>query len=133
MQTALYTPEIMKRILVIAFAVSSLLKPSLVLCVESGGDVRVERPSAMCCESSAESLPLAIDYAATGDCDGCLDFALATHSLTSKRTTADDLTVAGLCTCVCVTPSDAARALPAHIATHRSSLFLATTTTVLRR
>lgn len=119
----------MKRILVLAFAVSSLLKPSLVLCVESGGDVRVERPSADCCESSAESLPLAIDYSLPDDCDGCLDFSLATHSLKSKRTTAADLCVSGTLASVC----DAAGALPARIETQRSSFFLATTTTVLRR
>jgi hypothetical protein len=123
----------MKRILVIAFAVSSLLKPSLVLCVESGGDVRVERPSALCCESSAASLPLALDHSATDDCDGCLDFSLATHSLTSKRTTVDDLYVTGMPAFLCVMPSAAASALPATLAMHRSSLFLATATTVLRR
>ena len=129
----MYTPEVMKQILVLAFAVSSLLKPSLVLCVESGGDVRVERPSADCCESSAESSPLAIDNSSTDDCDGCLDFSLATHSLTSKRTTATDLRVSCTFASVCVAPCDAASALPASIETQRSSLFPATTTTILRR
>lgn len=129
----MYTPGVMKRILVLAFAVSSLLKPSLVLCVESGGDVRVERPSADCCESSAESLPLAIDYSLPDDCDGCLDFSLATHSLKSKRTTAAELCVSCTLASVCVAACDAAGALPARIETQRSSFFLATTTTVLRR
>ena len=123
----------MKRILVIAFAVSSLVKPSLVLCVESGGDVRVERPSAVCCESSAESLPLAIDHSPPDDCDGCLDFSLATHSLTSKRTTAADLCVTGVLASVCAAPCDAASVLVANVATDRSSVFLPTTTTILRR
>ena len=129
----MYTPGLMKRILVLAFAVSSLLKPSLVLCVESGGDVRVERPSADCCESSVESLPLAIDHSAQDDCDGCLDFSLATNSLTSKRTTAADLCVSCALASVCVARCDAASALLARIETNHSSLFLATTTTVLRR
>ncbi len=123
----------MKRILVIAFAVSSLVKPSLVLCVESGGDVRVERPSAACCESSAESLPLAISPSTPDDCDGCLDFSLATHLLTSKRTTTADLGITDMLAAVCVAPFDDARVSLANIAPHRSSVFLPTTTTILRR
>ena len=122
----------MNRILVIAFALSSLLKPGLVLCVEAGGEVRMERPTAICCEATTEQLPLSIEHSTPDDCDGCLDFSLIPHSLTSKRTAAADCLFADASSLVSIAPLDAPVTTFAY-ETHRPSLYFATTTTVLRR
>ena len=75
----------MKKLLVIVFAASSLLRPDLVLCMEPTGDVRMERQEATCCDSE-HSTPDVVFRARTADeCDGCIDVALATHSLLTKR------------------------------------------------
>lgn len=75
----------MKTLLVLAFAFSSLLRPSLVLCMESTGDVRVELQDAFCCESENASSDIAFNARAAEDCEGCLDLSLSTHSLSMKR------------------------------------------------
>lgn len=75
----------MKTLLVFAFAISSLLRPSLVLCMESTGDVRVELQDAFCCESEHASPDIAFSAKSSEDCDGCLDLSLSTHSLSMKR------------------------------------------------
>ena len=76
----------MKKILVITFAASSLLRPSLVLCMETTGDVRVEHLKTLCCVSQSSASSLAVDAAAASECDGCLDISLSMHSLACKRT-----------------------------------------------
>lgn len=75
----------MKTLLVLAFAVSSLLRPSLVLCMESTGDVRVELQDAFCCESEHASSDITFSAKTAEDCEGCLDLSLSTHSLSMKR------------------------------------------------
>lgn len=76
---------LMKKLLVLAFAISSLLRPSLVLCVESTGDVRVEYQETYCCVSQLSAPDTAIDFPLANDCDGCLDVSLSTLSLAHKR------------------------------------------------
>jgi len=75
----------MKTLLVIAFAASSLLRPDLVLCMEPTGDVRMERQEATCCDSEHSVPDVVFRAQSTDDCDGCIDVALATHSLLTKR------------------------------------------------
>lgn len=86
--SAVYTDErhhSMKKLLVLTFAISSLLRPSLVLCMESTGDVRVEYQETYCCVSQTPASATAIDASVPSDCDGCLDVSLPTHSLMLKR------------------------------------------------
>ena len=85
MAAGVYSRIPMKTLLVLAFAVSSLLRPSLVLCMESTGDVRVELQDAFCCESEHASSDIAFSAKAAEDCEGCLDLSLSTHSLSMKR------------------------------------------------
>jgi hypothetical protein len=75
----------MKRLFVIAFAVTSLLRPSLVLCVEATGDVRVEFQEATCCVSEHAVPDITFRAASAVDCDGCIDVGLATNSRLLKR------------------------------------------------
>ncbi len=75
----------MRNLFVVAFAVSTLLRPSLVLCMEQTGDIRLERQEAVCCESEHASADIAFSARAADDCDGCVDVNLAIHSLTLKR------------------------------------------------
>jgi hypothetical protein len=75
----------MKKLLVLTFAISSLLRPSLVLCMETTGDVRVEYRETYCCASQPSAASAALDAATANDCDGCLDVSLSTHSLVHKR------------------------------------------------
>ena len=80
----------MRILLAFLLATSSLLRPSLVLCVEATGDVRVEWQEAItCCESDPASADATVDAASADECDGCLDVLLATHSLASKRASID--------------------------------------------
>ncbi len=74
----------MKRLFVIAFAASSLLRPSLVLCMEVTGDVRVELLSAGCCVSKYSSSDVTLRAVLAEDCDGCVDISLSPHSVFSK-------------------------------------------------
>jgi hypothetical protein len=75
----------MKKLFAFTFAASCLLRPSLVLCLEPSGDVRVEYQETLCCVGETAASDLALDERAANECDGCLDFSLATHSLL-KRT-----------------------------------------------
>ncbi len=75
----------MRKLLVISFAISSLLRPSLVLCMEPTGDVRVEYQEAICCSSEHAVPDITFRAIPAGDCDGCIDVGLATHSMTLKR------------------------------------------------
>ena len=127
----MYTSPVMKQILVIAFAVSSLLKPGLVLCVESGGDVRLERPAAFCCatESAAESLSL---QDAGDDCHGCLDFGLGIHSLASQRTSTSNISVAYSTLPACAAFSTTTTHFISLFQSYRPAVDSATSTTVLR-
>jgi hypothetical protein len=75
----------MKSLFVVAFAVSTLLRPSLVLCMEQSGDVRLERQEAVCCESEHATADVVFSARTADDCDGCLDVALAMDSLRFKR------------------------------------------------
>ncbi|HXV12639.1 MAG TPA: hypothetical protein VEC56_00405 [Candidatus Krumholzibacteria bacterium] len=75
----------MKNLLLVAFVASTLLRPSLVLCMEPTGDVRLERQEAVCCESEHATADVAFSARTADDCDGCLDISLAMHSLTLKR------------------------------------------------
>ncbi len=76
---------LMKKFLVIAFAISSLLRPSLVLCMEPTGDVRVEYQESLCCDAESGVSTPRLDDAPRNDCDGCLDVVISTHSIATKR------------------------------------------------
>ena len=79
----------MRILLAFLLATSSLLRPSLVLCLEPTGDVRVELQEAICCEAPGNASDPGVDAEGLEDCDGCLDVLLATHSLASKRAPVD--------------------------------------------
>jgi hypothetical protein len=77
----------MKKLIALTFAASCLLRPSLVLCVETSGDVRVEYQETQCCADGSAASDLGLHERGADECDGCIDFSLTTHSLL-KRTAA---------------------------------------------
>jgi hypothetical protein len=111
----------MKRLFVIAFAVTSLLRPSLVLCVEATGDVRVEFQEATCCVSEHAVPDITFRAASAVDCDGCIDVGLATNSRLLKRPRRQ-WSLSLLSPCIVLTPSLChARRLPSNLFTFASS------------
>jgi hypothetical protein len=75
----------MKKLIAFTFAVSCLLRPSLVLCFEPSGDVRVEYQETLCCADETSPSAVGLEESHADECDGCMDFSLTTHSLL-KRT-----------------------------------------------
>jgi len=70
----------MKRLFIIIFAVSSLIRPSLVLCMEATGDIRVEYQQTSCCAAYETTSDIALGGTSADDCEGCLDFSITTQS-----------------------------------------------------
>ena len=75
-----------RRILITIFALGLMFPPSWVLCVEAGGEVRVERMVVECCDGEAGpgGAPIAAAPGAN-DCGDCRDVAVPTSIHRSKR------------------------------------------------
>jgi hypothetical protein len=123
----------MKKILVITFAISSLLRPSLVLCMESTGDVRVEYQETYCCVSQPSASDAAIDFPTASDCDGCLDVSLSTHSLAHKRASNAPQTAPFVFVLPVASFAQGSAALVAHAPADFRTVLHSLSTTVIRR
>jgi hypothetical protein len=75
----------MRRLAAYAFLCSCLIRPSGFLCIEPTGDVRVEYGTSACCVNPGPTGSAGITGEAAGGCDGCLDVAISTPSLSSNR------------------------------------------------
>jgi hypothetical protein len=123
----------MKKLLVLAFAISSLLRPSLVLCVESTGDVRVEYQETYCCVSQLSASDAAIDSPTANGCDGCLDVSLSTHSLVHKRVSNAPQTASFVLVLPAASFAQDSSALVTHAPADFRTVLHTLSTTVIRR
>jgi len=123
----------MNKLLVITFAISSLLRPSLVLCMETTGDVRVEYRETFCCASPTPASSPSLDSAAANECDGCLDVSLSTHSLAFKRTSAAPVAAGLAFVLPAVTAAQHATVLVHRSLTDSQPTLHSLSTTVIRR
>lgn len=79
----------MKKLVVFAFAVSSLLRPSPTLCVGALGNVRVGYCGITCCVPTDAPPHARQANCSTAYCLGCQNAPLLTHALSSKRVNDD--------------------------------------------
>jgi len=91
-----------KTLLVILFAISTVVQPGVVLCVETSGDAHIAYVTEACCDAAAVPTPARGPGVGDDECRRCNDLALATDAF-SRRTVDVSTPIASISTpCVFV-------------------------------